>query len=320
MDEVGPLCMGCADLDHLEFLPRGDTALTRRARKTSRLSAVVVQWSRARKRYERQGVLAEPDAIAQAEQDCLADSEVRERRRVRDAQRRAVEDEQLVADLAAALLGQFPGCPPDRALLIAQHAGARSSGRIGRTSAGRALEAEAVRLAVVAAVQQWTDRPYQRGSRPGGRGGAAGRGRRGPSRGHPLRRSPHAWPSSRGGPRTRRSRHRPHHQWMAGRAHDGSPGSTRCRLTGAKGGLSPPRNRSARCRCGVLRRVGASVEKSLGSRSGARSHDGGRDHRNNSRPIRITAISHATAAWPDSCIDRAVAFRCVPTPRRVRCL
>jgi hypothetical protein len=153
MDEVGPLCMGCADLDHLEFLPRGDTALTRRARKTSRLSAVVVQWSRARKRYERQGVLAEPDAIAQAEQDCLADSEVRERRRVRDAQRRAVEDEQLVADLAAALLGQFPGCPPDRALLIAQHAGARSSGRIGRTSAGRALEAEAVRLAVVAAVR-----------------------------------------------------------------------------------------------------------------------------------------------------------------------
>jgi hypothetical protein len=145
--------MGCADLGHLEFLPRGDTALTRRARKTSRLSAVVVQWSRARKRYERQGVLAEPDAIAQAEQDCLADSEVRERRRVRDAQRRAVEDEQLVADLAAALLGQFPGCPPDRALLIAQHAGARSSGRIGRTSAGRALEPEAVRLAVVAAVR-----------------------------------------------------------------------------------------------------------------------------------------------------------------------
>jgi hypothetical protein len=153
MDDTGPLCMGCADLGHLEFLPRGDTALTRRARKASRLSAVVVQWSRARKRYERQGVLAEPDAIAQAEQDCLADSEVRERRRVRDAQRRAVEDERFVADFAAALLGQFPGCPPERALLIAQHAGARGSGRIGRTSAGRALGPEAVRLAVVAAVR-----------------------------------------------------------------------------------------------------------------------------------------------------------------------
>jgi hypothetical protein len=108
---------------------------------------------RNKARYERQGVLVEPDAIAQAEQECLADSEVRERRRARDAQRRAVEDEQLVADLTAALLGQFPGCPPERALLVAQHTGARSSGRIGRTSAGRALEPEAVRLAVVAAVR-----------------------------------------------------------------------------------------------------------------------------------------------------------------------
>jgi hypothetical protein len=153
MDDAGPLCMHCADLGHLAFLPRGDAALTRRARKASRLSAVVVQWSRARKRYERQGILVEPDAIAQAEQECLADSEVRDRRRERDAQRRAVEDEQFVADLAAAVLVEFPGCPAERALRIARHAGARSSGRIGRTSSGRALDPEAVRLAVVAAVR-----------------------------------------------------------------------------------------------------------------------------------------------------------------------
>jgi hypothetical protein len=153
MDDAGPLCMDCADLGHLEFLPRGDTALTRRARKASRLSAVVVQWSRTRKRYERQGILAEADALAQAEQECLADSEARERRRLRDAQRRTVEDERFVADLGAAIRRQFPGCPPDRALRIAQHAGARSSGRVGRTSAGRALDAEAVRMAVVAAVR-----------------------------------------------------------------------------------------------------------------------------------------------------------------------
>ncbi len=153
MDDAGPLCPDCADLGHLEFLPRGDTALTRRARRASRLSAVVVQWSRARKRYERQGILAEADAIAQAEQECLADSEVRERRRQRDAERRINEDEQFVADLAVAVSAQFPGCPPERAVRIARHAGARSSGRIGRTSAGRALDAEAVRLAVVAAVR-----------------------------------------------------------------------------------------------------------------------------------------------------------------------
>ena len=97
-------------------------------------------------------MLAEPDAIAHAEQECLADSEVRERRTERDAQRRAVEDARFVADLAAVVLAQFPGCPRERALRIAGHAGARSSGRIGRTSAGRALDPDAVLLAVIAAV------------------------------------------------------------------------------------------------------------------------------------------------------------------------
>ena len=50
MDDAGPQCLDCADLGHLEFLPRGETALTRRAKKASRLSAVVMQWSRTRKR------------------------------------------------------------------------------------------------------------------------------------------------------------------------------------------------------------------------------------------------------------------------------
>ena len=153
MDDAGPLCLDCADLGHLEYLPRGDAALTRRAKRGSRLSAVVVQWNRARKRYERQGILAEVEAIAAAERDCLADSEVRERRRERDAQRRLMEDERFVADLAAAIQAQFPGCPAERADRIARHAGARSSGRVGRTSAGRALDPDAVHLAVIAAVR-----------------------------------------------------------------------------------------------------------------------------------------------------------------------
>lgn len=153
MDDGGPLCLDCADLGHLEFLPRGDAALTRRARTASRLSAVVVQWSRARKRYERQGILAEAEAIAQAESQCLADSELRERRRQREAQRRLDQDETFIAELAAAIVAQFPRCPADRALEIARHAGARRSGRIGRTSAGRALDPDAVRLAVVASIR-----------------------------------------------------------------------------------------------------------------------------------------------------------------------
>jgi hypothetical protein len=49
----GALCLACADLDHLLYLPSGDAALTRRASKHSGLSAVVLRWSRARKHYER---------------------------------------------------------------------------------------------------------------------------------------------------------------------------------------------------------------------------------------------------------------------------
>jgi len=54
-----PICLGCADLDHLVFLPSGNTALTARAGKYSTLSAVVLKWSRTRKRNERQGLLVE---------------------------------------------------------------------------------------------------------------------------------------------------------------------------------------------------------------------------------------------------------------------
>jgi predicted CXXCH cytochrome family protein len=68
--DKGALCLSCADLDHLVFLPSGDAAVTRRARKHSKLCAVVLKWSRARKRYERQGLLVEEEALSQAEAEC----------------------------------------------------------------------------------------------------------------------------------------------------------------------------------------------------------------------------------------------------------
>ncbi|UNX55557.1 hypothetical protein MF406_04660 [Georgenia sp. TF02-10] len=64
MEDAGPRCLSCANLDHLVFLPAGDAARTRRARKASGLSAVVVRFSKTRKRYERQGVLVEEQALA----------------------------------------------------------------------------------------------------------------------------------------------------------------------------------------------------------------------------------------------------------------
>jgi len=149
----GPLCLDCADLGHLVFLPAGDAALTRRAKKASRLSAVVVRWSRRRNRYERQGILAENDAIEQASQQCIDDADVRAVRRDRDRVRRAAFDETFRDEFAAAIREQFPGCPPARADAIAHHAALRGSGRVGRSAAGRALDPDAIRLAVTASVR-----------------------------------------------------------------------------------------------------------------------------------------------------------------------
>ena len=153
MDEPGPLCLACAELDHLVFLPAGDAALTRRAKKASGLSAVVVRWSRSRKRYERQGVLVEEAALEQAEQQCLADEDARMRRRERDRERRAAEDVELAASMAEEIRRLFPRCPARRAEAIARHASLRGSGRVGRSAAGRALDEEAITLAVVASVR-----------------------------------------------------------------------------------------------------------------------------------------------------------------------
>ncbi|WP_078942735.1 DUF2293 domain-containing protein [Streptomyces viridochromogenes] len=159
LEEGAPRCLDCADLGHLVFLPRGDTALTRRSREESALSAVVVRFNRRRGRYERQGVLVEEPGLTRAEQRCLADAEARRRRRVRDARRRAREDVRFAEAFAAEIRRLFPGCPVDRARNIAAHASVRGSGRVGRSAAGRALSEGAVTSAVVASVRH-VDTPY----------------------------------------------------------------------------------------------------------------------------------------------------------------
>ncbi|MGC5565295.1 DUF2293 domain-containing protein [Streptomyces sp. FR-108] len=159
LEEGAPRCLDCADLGHLVFLARGDTALTRRAREESGLSAVVVRFNRRRSRYERQGVLVEEAALARAEERCLADAEARRRRRRRDARRRAVEDARFTDAFARNILQLFPCCPDDRARAIAAHASVRGSGRVGRSAAGRALSEAAVVSAVRAAVRH-TETPY----------------------------------------------------------------------------------------------------------------------------------------------------------------
>lgn len=153
MEGKRPLCLTCADLDHLVYLPRGDTALTRRARKHSALSAVVVRFSRARKHYERQGVLVEESALEQAEAECSADAEQRSVQRERAEIYRDKQDQVLAMRMAESIRQMFPGCPPEEARAIAAHTSVRGSGRVGRTASGRALEDEALRAAVVASIR-----------------------------------------------------------------------------------------------------------------------------------------------------------------------
>ena len=85
MEKGAPLCMACADLGHLVWLSAGDAALTRRAKKHSKLWEVIVKFSRARRRYERQGLLVEEEGLDKAQEECLADEALREARRERDA-------------------------------------------------------------------------------------------------------------------------------------------------------------------------------------------------------------------------------------------
>ncbi|MER7211163.1 DUF2293 domain-containing protein [Streptosporangium sp. NPDC000239] len=161
MEGTEPYCLTCADLDHLVLLPAGNAALSRRAKKESGLAALVVRFNQRRKRYERLGILVEESALALAEEQCLADEEVRLRRRERDRERRAGEDVEFQARMAAEIVRLFPGCPPERAEEIARHAGQRGSGRVGRTAAARVLDENAVTLAVIASVRH-LDTDYDR--------------------------------------------------------------------------------------------------------------------------------------------------------------
>ena len=65
MEAPGPACLRCVGLNDLEFLPGGNALLTRRAKAKSTRHAVVVRFSKNRRRYERQGLLVEPRALAE---------------------------------------------------------------------------------------------------------------------------------------------------------------------------------------------------------------------------------------------------------------
>jgi hypothetical protein len=154
MEGPGALCLRCAELDHLLYLPAGDAALTRRAKAAGGLRAVVVRFHRSRGRYERQGLLVEQAALEQAEAQCLGNEEARARRRAREQARREAWDETFERDLAREVLRLFPGCPEPRAAAIARDAAARGGGSVGPRAADGGLPSEAVAREVGAAVRR----------------------------------------------------------------------------------------------------------------------------------------------------------------------
>ena len=153
VEDKGAFCLSCADLDHLVFLPAGDAALTRRSDKYSTLSAVVLKWSRARKHYERQGLLVEESALQRAEQECLDDADVRARRSEREAERRAEIDQEYAQRFAARVRELFPNCPAGREQIIAIHACQKYSGRVGRSAGAKDFDEKFILLAVVAHIR-----------------------------------------------------------------------------------------------------------------------------------------------------------------------
>ncbi len=71
MDVAQPLCLSCAKLDELEYLPRGNPKLTRYVTKNSTTHRAVVEFSRFRKKYERQGILVEKEILKEAKKELL---------------------------------------------------------------------------------------------------------------------------------------------------------------------------------------------------------------------------------------------------------
>ncbi len=105
------------------------------------------------KRYERQGILADPQAILRAQSECEADAGARARRRAVAATAREAQDVEFIRDFATAVRAAFPHCPAGEEEVIARHACRKYSGRVGRSAAAKELAPEAIRLAVIAHIR-----------------------------------------------------------------------------------------------------------------------------------------------------------------------
>ena len=77
----------------------------------------------------------------------------REAKNAKAAVKREAEDAAYRVSFLAELRRLFPGCPEQEASEITQHACEKYSGRVGRSAAAKELEADKIRLAVIAHIR-----------------------------------------------------------------------------------------------------------------------------------------------------------------------
>ncbi len=83
---------------------------------------MVVKFSRSRHRYERQGLLLEPEALIRAEKECEGDEADRKISRESAAVVPEHADKEYIAQLSKQIRLQYPGCPGQETEAIADHA------------------------------------------------------------------------------------------------------------------------------------------------------------------------------------------------------
>lgn len=146
-------CFECSPFVDYTLLPPGDAALTRRSKKHSDLCGVLFSWNQRRRRFERKGQYVQLSAINVAKWECKADKTVRAEKNAKAAIVRAEKDKEYIQLFGEAIRKEYPNCPSDRELEIAEHACEKYSGRVGRSASAKLFDKKMIDIAVEAHVR-----------------------------------------------------------------------------------------------------------------------------------------------------------------------
>ena len=113
----------------------------------------MVRFSRSRGRYERQGILVEPQALERAERECTEDADDRARVRVRAGEQRRIQDRQLASQMESRPADLFPRCPP--AVIAAIRHNRTNYDELLAAGVGRADARDRVADRVRAILERW---------------------------------------------------------------------------------------------------------------------------------------------------------------------